>query len=139
MTTQAPTAAAAAAMSDLSDILVGEVFEHADRFMRDDGSLRNAEIFRWLVQARADHGLINEAALGTAGSRWLLARALGDTLQEVIRHITMRTALETSFQRMTLVLAFASILQQIRMNQDMIDELADVDKATDPNRMQGLE
>lgn len=117
---QAPGTVAEQAVEDLTEMLVEEVFEHGDRFTRANGDLNHYEIFRWLIQIRDQQGLVSEATVGTAGSRWLLARKLGETLDSVINQIMQKSAVERAMQDMANVFMLGSMMNVWRLNDEMV-------------------
>lgn len=126
------------AFAALSMDLFEEVFEDADRYLRADGTLHHYEIFRWLVNTQETQGLVSEATLGTAGSRWLLARTLSDTLQDVVNHIVVYAAAEKALQSAIEVFAFANVMQIWRMN-DGAQEGTPMYEVLNPEQTQGFE
>jgi hypothetical protein len=117
----------------LAEDLLEEVFEHADRFLRGDDQLNNWAIFRWLVEIERENGLVSEATIGTRGSKWLLARELGDTLQSTVDQILHMTVAERTMQEFTLTFMFATFAGLWNMNDDLLKDgpLAEVLKPTE--------
>jgi hypothetical protein len=122
----------------LAEELLEEVFEHADRFIGHNDRLNNWAIFQWLAKVERENGLVSEATIGTRGSKWLLARELGDTLQTTVNHIVNMTAAEHAMQEFTLTFIYASFAGLWNMNDDLLKEgpLADLLK---PDEYSGIE
>ncbi|MEM9341916.1 MAG: hypothetical protein AAGA87_02610 [Pseudomonadota bacterium] len=126
------------AIEELSMDLFEEVFEDAERYLRSDGTLRNYEIFRWLLTTQETQGLVSEATLGTAGSKWLLAKTLSNTLQDVVNYIVVYAAAEKALQSTIEVIAFAKLMQIWRMN-DGAQEGTAMHEVLNPEKTQGFE
>lgn len=117
---QVPQTVTEQAVDDLTDMLVEEVFEHAERFTRANGDLNHYAIFNWLAQIQDSQGLVSEATVGTAGSRWLLARKLGETLDAVIDQIMQKSAVERAMQDMANVFMLGSMMNVWRLNDELV-------------------
>ncbi|MEM8693441.1 MAG: hypothetical protein AAGG57_16340 [Pseudomonadota bacterium] len=138
MTEKAISVAAEEAVEDLAETLVQEVFENADRFIRSDDQLNHYAIFRWLVTTQEEQGLVSEATLGTAGSTWLLAQKLGETLQDAVNMIVQLTAVERAMQDMIQVILFANLMHMWRTN-DSLQEDSPLGQVLRAEKMQGYE
>lgn len=137
--TQAPDLTEAeTAIETLAVDLVEEVFEHADRFLNENDTLNHWAIFKWLADIEQNSGLVSEATVGTRGSRWLLARQLGDTLQDTINHIQHRTAVERATYDMTQTLMFAGFLNLWNLSNNLLED-GPVGDVLKPSKVNDLE
>ena len=113
----APATAAEASASLVREMIVTEIVDFDARFLDASGIPSFRAIFDWLLDVEARHdGVVSLATVGTDGSRWLLARRLGETLCQSVDAIADGTAAFQAVTDMTEVLTFGALVSMWRMN-----------------------
>jgi len=126
------------AVEELQENLIEEVFEHAQEFVGANGQLKHYSIFRWLLEVEQESGIVSEATMGSAGSKWLLAQRLGETLQSSIDQIVSGAAADRAYNDVASVFMLSNMMDIWRMNNRIYHDILFSD-LVNPLKMQGYE